>query len=322
VYQSFYGLNRDPFEITADPYFLFPTPSHNEALASIYYGVLRRKGFVVMTGEVGTGKTLLVRCLFDVLRRTHVAFAYVSNPTLSAPDFLEFVLAEFGLVYSNKSKTELLRQFNQYLVSRYQRGLTTTLVVDEAQHLSHNVLEEIRLLTNLEADQRKLLQIILVGQAELEQQLESPDLRQLKQRIALWCHLKPLNQEETAQYIERRLVLAGATGGTQTIFPNEIATAIHRYSGGIPRLINIICDNALIAAYAHHSPGVTSAIVDQIAEDLRLQLMAKSGQTSSNGHDDSLASVVQSLLRFLESVAQSQRDNRSISIGAGVRADG
>lgn len=310
MYKNFFGLSRDPFEITPDPYFLFPTPAHNEALASIYYGVRRRKGFVVMTGEVGTGKTLLVRCLLDMLSRNHVVFAYVFNPSLSPTNFLEFVSGEFGLPYANMSKTDVLRQLNRFLISRYQRGLTTTLIIDEAQHLGQHLLEEIRLLTNLETAQQKLLQIVLVGQAELEQRLDSPDLRQLKQRIALWCRLVALNQEETGQYVDRRLTLAGAGARVQTIFPDEAVAAVHHYSRGIPRLINIVCDNGLIAAYARQSTSVTAEMVHQIAADLRLQSSLKPEVVRSNGHNnghnEDVASAVNTILKLLESLANAR----------------
>jgi len=287
MYRGFFGLNRDPFDISPNPYFLVHTPCHNEALASVYYGVRWRKGFVVVTGEVGTGKTLIVRCLLDLLSLSHIAFAYVFNPTLSAAQFLEYLFEEFGLQYRDHSKAQLLRQLNQYLIARHQRGLTTTLVVDEAQHLSWDLLEEIRLLTNLETAQKKLLQIVLVGQAELVDKLESVELRQLKQRIALWCHLGPLGPEETALYIERRLVLAGAGTRAGAIFPEESRTSVYSYSRGIPRLINIICDNALLSAYAEQSSAVTAERIDQVASDLRLQFVAKplSHDFTSNPQD-------------------------------------
>ena len=311
MYKKFFGLNRDPFEISPDPYFLFPTPAHNEALASVYYGVRRRKGFVVLTGEVGTGKTLMIRCLLDLLARNRVAFAYVFNPSLSATNFLEFVSAEFGLPYANKSKTDVLRQLNQFLISRHQRGLTSTLIIDESQHLSRELLEEVRLLTNLEANQQKLLQIVLIGQAEFEQKLDLAELRQLKQRIALWCRLGPLNQGETAQYVDRRLTLAGAGARVQSIFPDDALLAVHHYSRGIPRLINILCDNALIAAYAQQAAKVTSEMVHQIATDLRLQSSLKPEVVRNNGHPDGhgedVASAINTLLKLLESLADNER---------------
>ena len=185
MYKQFFGLNRNPFEISPDPFFYHPTPRHNEALANLHYGVGRRKGFIVITGEVGTGKTLLVRCLLAELRKGNIAFGYVFNPLLSTMEFFQYIMADLGLPYAGRSKTEILLDLNRFLIQRHARGLITALVVDEAQALQPDLLEEIRLLTNLETSQQKLLQIVLLGQPELEVLLDSPELRQLKQRIAL-----------------------------------------------------------------------------------------------------------------------------------------
>ena len=189
MYKTFYNLRLNPFEITPDPSFLFSTARHNEALASLYYGVRARKGFVVLTGEVGTGKTMLVRCVLELLRRTGVAFAYVFNPSLSALEFIRYIAGDFGLPVAGKAKDELVLSLSAFLVDRHQRKLSTLLVVDEAHHLSPELLEEVRLLTNLETTQQKLLQIVLAGQPELDEMLDSFELRQIKQRIALRCHL-------------------------------------------------------------------------------------------------------------------------------------
>src|SRR5579885_305562 len=193
MYKLFFNLKRNPFEITPDPAFLFPTKRHNEALAALYYGVRRHKGFVVLTGEVGTGKTLLLRCLLQLLRQSNdVSYAYVFNSRLSPVEFLQYVAGDFGLPVAGKNKSELLLDLSRYVVSRGLKKLTTVLVVDEAHHLSPDILEEIRLLTNLETAQEKLLQILLVGQPELDEKLDSIELRQLKQRIAVRSHLTPL----------------------------------------------------------------------------------------------------------------------------------
>ena len=180
MYKRFYNLKRNPFEITPDPSFLFATKKHNEALAALYYGVRRKKGFVVMTGEVGTGKTLLVRCLLQVLKRANITYAYVFNPRLSPMEFLQYIAGDFQLPTAGKSKSELLLDLSAFVIARHQRQLTTVLVIDEAHHLSADVLEEVRLLTNLETAQEKLLQILLVGQQELDPKLDSVDLRQLR----------------------------------------------------------------------------------------------------------------------------------------------
>src|SRR5271169_7067814 len=178
MYKDFYNLKRNPFEITPDPSFLYATKRHNEALAALYYGVRRRKGFVVITGEVGTGKTLLVRCLLEVLHRANIAYAYVFNPRLSPMEFLQYIAGDFRLPTAGKSKSELLLDLSTYVIGRHQKNFTTVLVVDEAHHLSADVLEEVRLLTNLETPQQKLLQILLIGQPELDDKLDSSELRQ------------------------------------------------------------------------------------------------------------------------------------------------
>src|ERR1700704_5790841 len=211
MYKSYFNLKRNPFEITPDPSFLFPTRRHNEALAALYYGVRRHKGFVVVTGEVGTGKTLLVRCLLQSLTTYNVAFGYVYNPIISVSEFLTYVINDLGLrLPVNCTKSECLSCLNDFLMQRSRKGLTTALIIDEAQLLSWELLEEIRLLTNLETSKHKLLQIVLLGQPEFERKLDSPQLRQLKQRIGLRCSLKPLMLHELRGYIDQRLRLAGA----------------------------------------------------------------------------------------------------------------
>ncbi len=269
MYKSFYHLQRNPFEITPDPAFLFPTTRHNEALASLFYGVTAHRGFIVLTGEVGTGKTLIVRSLLGLLQRRDVAFALIFNPSLSPLEFIRYIAGDFGLPVVGKAKDEVIHELNTFLLQRHQQGLTTLLVVDEAHLLSSELLEEIRLLTNLETAQKKLLQIILAGQPELDQKLDSFGLRQLKQRIALRCHLDALSLDETRRYVQRRLKIAGGNEGTD-LFPELSLGAIFRHSKGIPRLINTICNNALIAGYAKHAATITPEIIEGIAADLRL----------------------------------------------------
>ena len=212
---------------------------------------------MVLTGEVGTGKTLLLRSLLGLLQRGDTAFAMVFNPTLSPLEFLRYIVGDFGLATTGKAKDELLHTLNVFLLQRYQQGRTTLLVVDEAHHLSPEVLEEIRLLTNLETSQQKLLQIVLAGQPELDQKLDSYELRQLKQRIALRCHLDCLNAAETGDYIRRRLTIAGAEAGKK-FFDEAAVAAVYRYSKGVPRLINTICENSLLAGYAKQQATVTT----------------------------------------------------------------
>jgi general secretion pathway protein A len=285
MYKSFYKLRRNPFEITPDPSFLFPTARHKEALAALYYGVRRHKGFVVLTGEVGTGKTLLVRWLLQLLKGTNVAYAYVFNSRLSSFEFLQFIAGDLGLETKAKTKSDLLLDFGRYLIGRHQQDLTTVLVVDEAHHLSAEVLEEIRLLTNLETSQGKLLQILLIGQPELDDKLDLVELRQLKQRIALRARLEALDRQETGGYVERRLQMAGATLPT-TLFPSETIAEIYRYSRGIPRLINTICENALISGYARQLPSIPVDIVTEVARDFRLGVASKARIDKSAHPDD------------------------------------
>ena len=277
MYKTFYNLRLNPFEITPDPSFLFSTSRHNEALASLYYGVRARKGFVVLTGEVGTGKTMLVRCVLELLRRTGVAFAYVFNPSLSALEFIRYIAGDFGLPVAGKAKDELVLALSAFLVDRHQRKLATLLVVDEAHHLSPELLEEVRLLTNLETTQQKLLQIVLAGQPELDEMLDSFELRQIKQRIALRCHLEPLNLEETQGYIQRRLQIAGGPPDVM-IFSEAATNAIFRHSNGFPRLINTICENALLSGYARRAAVIPAEVVDEVAHDLRLGVIVTRGE--------------------------------------------
>ncbi|HVO59395.1 MAG TPA: AAA family ATPase [Terriglobales bacterium] len=298
MYKKFYGLNRNPFELSPDPYFLFPTAKHNEALASILYGVMRRKGFMVVSGEVGTGKTLLVRCLLEMMRRQEVASANVFNPCLSPIEFLRYVGTDFGLRVTNLDKGALLMELNRFLITRYQKGLTAVLVVDEAQHLEAELLEEIRLLTNLETSQQKLLQIVLVGQPELDRKMDSANLRQLKQRVALRCQLLPLQEAETQGYILRRLDRAGANSRATKLFPTETVAAVHHYSRGIPRLINTLCENALIAGYAQKSPAITCAMIHEIASDLRLNVLTPVADT--NGIPSGQQALAKTLLELMQ----------------------
>lgn len=271
MYESFFGFNRAPFDLSPDPYFLFRTPAHSEGFACIYYGVTRRKGFAVLTGEVGTGKTVLTRMLLQVLLRTNVASAYVFNPTLTRDDFLRYILDDLGIPVRS-TKSEMLHDLNKFLIERHRSNLTTALIVDEAHLLEPDVLEEIRLLTNLETTTQKLLQIVLVGQPELDSLLDSPRLRQLKQRVAVRCSLMPLSPEQSRTYINYRIQRAGLTTSAEGIFPEESMILIVRYSGGIPRVINNICENALISAFARHKKSITPDVIEEVANDLRLHV--------------------------------------------------
>ncbi len=285
MYKAFFHLTGNPFELTPDPAFLFGTRRHNEALAALYYGVRRHKGFVVVTGEVGTGKTLLLRCLLRLLKESKdIAYAYLFNSRLTSTEFLQYVLSDFGFSTSGKNKAELLLELSQFLVKRGSQKLTTVLIVDEAHHLSAEILEEVRLLTNLETAEDKLLQIVLVGQPELDLKLDSVGLRQLKQRIALRARLESLDLEETKGYVERRLQIAGMSQ-PDAVFPEEAMSAVFLRSRGFPRLINTICENALIGAYAKQMRIVTPEIINTVADEFRLDVVHLAGPTTFRDHD-------------------------------------
>jgi general secretion pathway protein A len=263
VYAEFYGLKELPFALTPDPRFIYFTPSHTEVMANLHYGIESGKGLVVVTGEVGTGKTTILRWMMERLDRT-VLVAYVFNPRLSVPEFYQHVSTLLD-VQKWETKSELLLELGRALESRHSRGLRTVLIVDEAQGLSPHVLEEIRLLSNFESNTAKQLQIVLTGQPELREVLNNPDLRQLKQRIALRCVIKPLpNVEETDRYITSRLLVAGAE--RTDIFTPESVDFIFRCSDGIPRNINNLCDNALLAGYAAGDATIGRQIIEDVAD--------------------------------------------------------
>ena len=289
MYKAFYSLARNPFDISPDPAFLFATPRHNEAMAALYHAVRGHKGFVVLTGEVGTGKTLMLRCVLDLFRESKdISYAYLFNGRLSPCEFLEYIGTDFGLSVTGKNKTQIIFELSKFLVERGTKNLTTVLVVDEAHHLSADILEEIRLLTNLETPGGKLLQILLVGQPELDEKLDSQNLRQLKQRIAHRATLTALDIDETRGYIDWRLQIAGARPGN-TLFPSETVECVHRSSHGIPRLINTICDNALITAYARKLRSVSLEIVEIAVADLRLDVVHLPSEAAALDFDESLA---------------------------------
>lgn len=271
MYKAFFKLARNPFNPTPDPVCFVPTMRHNEALAALYHGVRQHKGFVVLTGEVGTGKTLLLRCLLGLLKESKdVAYAYLFNGRLSPTEFLQYILSDFGLPAAGKSKYELLLELGHFLASRGAKKMTTVLIVDEAHHLSADILEEVRLLSNLETTDDKLLQIVLVGQPELDDKLDSFELRQLKQRIAVRTQLVALDADETRRYIQQRLQIAGESPHSRPLFSEEAILAVYKYSKGLPRLINTICENALIASYAKRLQEVTPEIVGNVAREFRL----------------------------------------------------
>jgi type II secretory pathway predicted ATPase ExeA len=266
MYKQFYGLRDIPFSLAPDPKYLFRTDSLLEVFATLQYGVESGKGLVVVTGEVGTGKTTILRSMLQSLDRSILA-AYIFNPLLSSKDFFDLLATEFRIP-PQQSKAAMLRRLGELLVTRHKRGLSTVLVIDEAHLLPPHLLEEIRLLSNFETTREKLLQIILCGQPELHASLAQPEQRQLKQRISLKCAIKTLAQRETAEYIRWRLRVAGAQN--ENLFEAEAVRQVHQLSGGIPRIINNICDNALLTGFSEESRIITPQIIREVADDLDL----------------------------------------------------
>jgi type II secretory pathway predicted ATPase ExeA len=242
-------------------------PRIREALACLQYGIAARKGFVVMTGEVGTGKTTLLKTVLSTFAKGRISTAFVFNPRLDVLDFFEFVLTDLGIPPKTRTKSGMLLQLNRWLIERFRAQELCVIVIDEAQNLSLELLEEIRLLTNLETSSEKLLQIVLSGQPELEEKLRDPSVRQLRQRISLWCKTQPLTNEETQAYIAERLRIAGAN---QPVLSPEAVQLVHRYSKGIPRVINLICEHAMINAYVEQIKPIPARIVELVCIELDL----------------------------------------------------
>jgi general secretion pathway protein A len=276
MYEDFYGFVEKPFSLTPDPKYLYKSESHANAFELLQYAIRRREGFVVVTGDIGTGKTTLCRAILEQLdRKTFTAL--VLNPFLSEEDLLKSILQDFGVVSREEvkrgrlagvSKQELIDTLNEFLLSLLPLRAGALLIIDEAQNLPHHVLEQIRILSNLETDKEKLLQIVLVGQLNLKDVLRSPALRQLDQRVSIRYELKPLNDEETAAYVAHRLTIAG--GGAVVSFTPRALELVYRCSGGIPRLINLICDRALLGAYSERAVRVMPEMVKRAAASLDL----------------------------------------------------
>jgi general secretion pathway protein A len=274
MYGQFFGLSEAPFDLTPDPRFLFLTPHLREALSNLRYGLATSKGFTVLLGDAGTGKTTLVRAALTGLGDVASRYVLVSNPTLDRAEFYEFLAAEFG--FSERaatSKTRFLFELEEDVKQRFARGGLTGLIVDEAQSMPHELLEEIRLLGNIETPTSKLLNIVLSGQPELADRLNEPSLRQLKQRVALRCELKPLTLDEVAAYISGRLRIAG--GSPEQVFTAQAVRAIHQASGGIPRSVNVLCDNALVSGFALQVKPINVALVAEVCRDFDLEKPAR-----------------------------------------------
>jgi len=267
MYRTFYGLIRPPFEMTPDPAFLYLGETHREGLATLVYGVRSRKGFVLLTGEVGTGKTTLLHALLAQLDGSTDS-AFIFNPKLEPLDFFRMFFDELGIEEKCATKAEYLLALNHFLIDRLKRDRTTLLIIDEAQNLSPEMLEEIRLLSNLETSTSKLIQIMLVGQPELSEMLDRPDLRQLRQRIVLRHHLRSFDPGDLDAYIAERLRLAGYTG--KGIFKRSARREIHAVTQGVPRLVNVVCDGALLTGYGRQQATLGADIIREVACDLRL----------------------------------------------------
>jgi general secretion pathway protein A len=270
VYKSFFGLKKNPFNVNPDPSYLYLTPQTRRTLDELTYGIESRKGLMLLTGEAGTGKTTLVNHLLLWLEHQRARTAFIFNSHLDSEQLFDFIFSEFEIPVTAQAKANPLLAFNDWLLARYRARDLVVLIVDEGQGLPNHVLEEIRLLSNMELPNEKLLQIILVGQPELEAKLRRPDLRQLQQRIGLRCKTLPLTLEEVAGYIENRLHTAGSGGNL--VFEPEAVEAVHSYSGGIPRVINLLCENALINAYVEHTNVIPAALVAEAARDLQFDV--------------------------------------------------
>jgi general secretion pathway protein A len=268
MYHAHYGLLRSPFEMTPDPAFLWMSDSHAEGLATLVYGVKARKGFVLLTGEVGTGKTTLLHALLAQLERSTLA-AFMFNPRLEPLDFFRVLFDELGIETPCATKAEYLIALNRFLIARLEQDLPTLLIIDEAQQLSAEMLEEIRLLSNLETPSSKLLQIMLVGQPELAEMLARPELRQLRQRVVMRHTLRPFTRDETATYVQERLRVAGYTG--EPLFDKRALRALHELTGGVPRLVNVVCDGALLLGYGRGLRALGEAELREVARDLELE---------------------------------------------------
>jgi general secretion pathway protein A len=265
VYLDHYGLTEPPFDITPNPRFLFYSAKHREAYNHLLYGIRERKGFVQLTGEVGAGKTTLCRAMLEQLDG-HFSTALILNPVMSADELMKAIAMEYGLPVNGLDRLNTLAVINQFLLQQVERGKDTVLIIDEAQDLTDDLLEQVRLLSNLETDDRKLLQIVLFGQPELRDRLNNPRLRQLRQRITVRYHLLPLTRFEVSQYVQHRLEVSGAKGAPY--FTRAAMWRVHRYSNGIPRLVNAVCDKALLAGFVNQAERINYGMIGRAIREL------------------------------------------------------
>lgn len=265
MYRQFFGLKEKPFNVTSDPNFLFLSRVHKEAFAHLIYGIKERKGFLEITGEIGAGKTTLCRALLNQLD-INTKSAFLFNSTLPELQLLQTMLEDFGISVERKTKTAMLRAFNNFLVEELQKNNNVVLIIDEAQNLKSSVLEDLRMLSNLETEKEKLFQMILVGQPELREKLNSQSLRQLRQRIGVRFHITPLEKDEVGEYIYHRLKIAGSDGCIK--FSEDALDTIFKYSGGIPRIINMTCDKSLLSAYVMETKLIDLSIIERSIQEI------------------------------------------------------
>ena len=304
MYERFFGLNERPFDLVPNPRFLFLTPRQREAFSNLRYGLTVSRGLTLLLGEAGTGKTTLLQSVLSEVDSSSVECVLMSNPTLTRAEFYEFLAAGFKLSpEAANSKTRFLFELSQHLEARHAVGGVSAIVLDEAQSLPYELLEEVRLLSNIDTQKVKLLNVILAGQPELAAKLNESGLRQLKQRIGLRCDLAPLDFPETAAYIAGRLRIAG--GDPAGIFSREAILAIHETSGGIARTINVVCDNALMGGFASQVKPVTRAMVEEVCRDFDLRTLS----TAANGANS-------------ESVDRAATPRQDLASEPGVRAEG
>ena len=266
MYEAFYGLRENPFGTTPDPRYLYKSRAHREALAYLAHGIFLKKGFLALTGEVGVGKTTVVRAFVQTFHPC-LEVSFVINTKVDFREMLYMLLTDFGIEIKSDLKVAMLAQLNEFLIRRYAENQNPVLVIDEAQNLSPEVLEELRMLSNLETNQQKLIQIVLVGQPELWHLLQRDDLRQLRQRISGVCHMKLLSRDEVYRYVRYRLAVAGLTNG-QLVFSEEAIDGIFEYSAGTPRLINMLCDRILVRGYLQKARAIESDLVFASAQEL------------------------------------------------------
>ena len=279
MYTKFYGLKKKPFSLSPDPDILFMSPKHEKVYIHLKYAILENKNFVVITGEIGSGKTTLINFLLKQIKEPY-KIVYIRNTLVSPIQFLKFICEDLKIPVEGLDKAKILNALREFLLKEHRANRRIILIIDEAQNLSFQTLEEIRLISNLETEKEHLWQIILVGQPELKRKLQHPSLKQFVQRVTVHCHLEPLNEEETFEYIRHRLRVAGAKN--LNIFTEDAIKAIYQYSKGIPRLINILCDTALVYGFADELTSIDKSVIESVVEDRKKEGLFFEGENSEN----------------------------------------